>query len=108
MILTDSALRIRMKQEIHDKRFALIRNYVKNYEGVPPAADLNALDAQLERIDGPLPHGEFCPRCYFQDGSQASPMSATGSDPGAFVRVFCGQCGFEDFRPSQSSSLLFG
>lgn len=101
MILTVSVLRMQMKQEVRDKRFALLSKYTKNYEGLPPAADLNALDAQVERIDRPLPPGEFCPRCYFEDGSQTSQMIATGSYSGKFIRVSCSRCGFEDLQPNR-------
>lgn len=100
MILTVSVLRMQMTQEIRDRRFALLSKYTKNYEGLPPAADLKAFDAQLERINGQLPRGEFCPRCYFEDGSQTSQMSAIGSDLGKFIRVSCSRCGFEDLLAS--------
>jgi hypothetical protein len=98
MMLTIAALRMRLRQEVRDHRFALLTSYVRSYQGLPPASELDALDEQLRRIDGPLPRGDFCPCCYFQNGSQANQMTENGVGPGKFVRVTCDQCGFEDFR----------
>lgn len=99
MILTIAALRLRMEKEARERRGALVSEYVKRYKGLPPASELNAIDAQLQRIVRPLPRGEFCPSCYFRDGIKESQMTDLDSGTESYIRMICGRCGFEDLRP---------
>jgi hypothetical protein len=99
MALSVALLRMQMKQDIRNKRTSLIKNYVANYAGTPPAAELKALDAQLDRIKGSLPRGDFCPHCYFLDGSQKTLLITETVKTEKLVQSSCPGCGFSDWRP---------
>lgn len=96
MLLTVAVLCARMREDTSRDITSAIRDYVKNYDkGVGLSESLRALDARLRRLNGRPPPEEFCPSCYFQDGSQQrlGPVSDAGQEK--FVAFASEKCGFE-------------